>query len=133
HAGTGTRKTLAYLLPVLQPLRDGAGPAVVFAPGAELVMQPLRAAAASAPAPSIAPAVATSSRRRPRDQLTRSTRLVVGTTDRLVELFLTGKLKGVGVLVFDEIEPILAGKSVDPLHTLLGRSDPVRQLIVATA
>lgn len=132
-AGTGTGKTLAYLLPVLQQLRETGGRAVVFAPGAELAMQTLRVAKAYAPDLQMGPAVATSSRKRQRSQLTKSTQLVVGTTDRLVELFLGGKLKGVGVLVFDEIEPILASKAAPGLHTLLSRSEPVRQLVVATA
>ena len=44
HSGTGTGKTLAYLLPVLQRLREGEGRAVVIAPGVELAMQSLRVA-----------------------------------------------------------------------------------------
>ena len=40
HSGTGTGKTLAYLLPLLQLLRENEGRAAVFAPGAELAMHP---------------------------------------------------------------------------------------------
>ncbi|MEQ1568832.1 MAG: DEAD/DEAH box helicase [Myxococcota bacterium] len=135
HSGTGTGKTLGYLLPVLQLLRANDGHrAVVFAPGTELAMQTLRVAdAVRDEAITTAPAVATSSARRQRDRLQRSTRLVVGTPDRLVELFRTGKLRGTRIVVFDELEVILTSPATAFLDELLVRSEPKLQLVVATA
>jgi ATP-dependent RNA helicase DeaD len=135
HAGTGTGKTLAYLLPALQYLREHEGHRVVVcAPGVELAMQTLRVADAyKDDAISTAPAVATSSKSRQRDRLQRGTRLVVGTPDRLAELFHAAKLKGMRLLVLDELDPILATRESAFLDELLPRSEPKVQLVVATA
>ncbi len=84
HSGTGTGKTLAYLLPVLQRLRTDEGRAVVFAPGAELAMQTLAVAMAyKDEALTAAAVISSSSHRRQRKRIGRSTRLVIGTPDRL--------------------------------------------------
>jgi len=133
-SGTGTGKTLAYLLPLLQQLRESDHRAVIFAPGAELVMQIVRAANAYKDEDlKTAGIISTSSQKRQRKRLQRSTRLVVGTTDRLVELFRGGKLKGVRTIIFDELEPILRSRASAFLYELLSRSEPKMQLIVATA
>lgn len=136
QASTGTGKTLAYLLPILQRLRDPeAGRAVVIAPGVELALQTLRVAEAFRdPSVSVARAVATTNSRRERDQLQRSTRLVVGTPARILELFREGKLKGTRILVLDEPEPILAAAgAAEALDAWLARSEPKLQLVVASA
>jgi superfamily II DNA/RNA helicase len=134
HTGTGTGKTLAYLLPVLQRLRETEGRAVVFAPGAELAMQTLRVANAYKDASlTTGAAIATSNQRRQRKRIQKSTRLVVGTPDRLLELFSSGKLKGVRIMVLDELDPILTSRGASFLSELLTRSEPKVQLIVATA
>lgn len=134
NTGTGTGKTLAYLLPLLQSLREQPGRAVVFAPGAELAMQTLRVARSLADEDLLmGPAISTSSRKRQQSRLTKSTRLVVGTPDRLIELFRTGKLKGVRLIVLDELEPILQSRDAAFLDTLLSRSTPKVQLLVAAA
>src|SRR3954466_8807171 len=45
QSGTGTGKTLAYLLPILQRLRNpDTGRSLVFAPAPELALQTLRVA-----------------------------------------------------------------------------------------
>jgi len=134
HSGTGTGKTLAYLLPVLQWLRHNQGRAVIFAPGAELAMQVLRVATAFKDEEiSAAAAISTSNRRRQRKRVQRSTRLVVGTPDRLIELFRSGKLKNTRIIVFDELDPILSSKEAGFLDALLGRSEPAVQILVASA
>ena len=134
HSGTGTGKTLAYLLPILQRLRESPGRAVIFAPGAELVMQTLKVISAYKDAELTAEAaLTTTSHRRQRKRVVRSTRLVVGTPDRLLEMFRGRKLKGVTIVVLDEIEPILGAKDADFLYEVLSRPEPKRQLIVASA
>lgn len=135
HAGTGTGKTLAYLLPVLQLLRTTDKLRVaVFSPGAELAMQTLRVANAYKDADiSSGAVIATSSHRRQKKRVTKGTQLVVGTPARLLDLYQSGKFKGVRVIVLDEIEPILASKEAEVLHQLLSRSTPKVQLIIASA
>jgi superfamily II DNA/RNA helicase len=135
HASTGSGKTLAYLLPILQRLRAADGRrAVVFAPGTELAMQTARVAEAyQAEEVTVGTAVATTSHARQRDRVQRSTRLVVGTPDRLLELFAGGKLKQVHTMVFDELEPILSSAGASFLYELLSRSEPKVQIIVASA
>ncbi|MDG1484175.1 MAG: DEAD/DEAH box helicase [Myxococcota bacterium] len=134
HSGTGTGKTLAYVLPLLQRLREQPGRAVIFAPGAELVMQTMRVIEAYRdPDLTVAAAIATTSHRRQKQRIVRSTRLIVGTPDRLLELFAAGKLKKVTIVVLDELEPILSSRGADYLAEVLSRPDPKRQFIVASA
>lgn len=135
HAGTGTGKTLAYVLPALQLLRrEDARRVLIVAPGAELAMQTLRVAVAcGGDGLKAAAAISTTSRSRERARLQRSTRLIVGTPDRLGALFTEGKLKGVGLLVLDELDPILATPSAAFLPELLRRADPPMQVVVASA
>lgn len=134
HSGTGTGKTLAYLLPVLQRLRESEHRAVIFAPGAELVMQTLRVANSyKDEGLTAAAAISTSSQSRQRKRIHKSTRLVMGTPDRLIELFQARKLRGVHTIVLDEIEPILGARDAPFLDKLFSRSEPKVQLIVATA
>lgn len=135
HAATGTGKTLGYLLPVLQLLRQHPEQrAVVFAPGVELAMQTLRVARAYKDDElSAGAAITTGSRARQKQRITKSTRLVVGTPDRLIPLFREGKLKGVRIVVLDELEPILASREAAFLDELFSRSEPPLQRIVASA
>lgn len=134
HSGTGTGKTLAYLLPLLQQLRDTDGRVAVIAPGAELAMQVVRVAnAVKDPDITVGGAVSTSNLKRQRKRVTRSTKLVVGTPERIADLLQRGTLKGVRTLVLDELDPILASRAGPTLTALLSRSEPKFQLIVATA
>jgi superfamily II DNA/RNA helicase len=106
----------------------------VFAPGVELAMQTLRVANRYKDEDLITgAAVATASQRRQRKRITRSTRLVVGTPARLLELFASRKLKGVRLVVLDELESILRSRGADMLREVLSRSEPKVQLVVATA
>jgi ATP-dependent RNA helicase DeaD len=135
HSGTGTGKTLAYLLPVMQRLRDTPDlRAVVFAPSAELALQAQRVADAfKDEALTTGAAIATTNQRRQRKRVQKSTRLVFGTADRLAELFHAGNLKAARIVVFDELEPILEGREAPFLRALLSRSEPKLQLVVASA
>ena len=70
---------------------------------------------------------------RQRERLTKSTRLVVGTSGRILELYSKKKMKNVTTMVLDEPDPILSSKGGAFLQEVLSRPDPKVQLIVATA
>jgi len=135
HSGTGTGKTLAYLLPILQRLRlPGSGRVVVFTPATELAMQTLRVAERYKHASvSSAALVATGNVRKQKARVQQSTQLIVGTSGRILEQFAQRKLKGVTTIVLDEPEPILAAAGGDFLREILSRPEPKVQLILAAA
>jgi len=135
QSGTGTGKTLAYLLPVLQKLRHSAeARAVCFAPAAELALQTLRVAERyKAQGLNALALVSGGNLRGQQSRLQKSTQLVVGTTGRILEMFEKRKLKGVTTIILDEPEPILTGKHADYLREILSRPEPKVQLILAAA
>lgn len=135
HSGTGTGKTLSYLLPILQKLRLNKGSrAVCLAPAAELALQTLRVADRyKAPSLNSTSLVSGGNQRQQQSRLQKSTQLIVGTPGRILEMFAQRKLKGVTTMVLDEAEPILGGKDADYLREILSRPDPKVQLIFAAA
>jgi superfamily II DNA/RNA helicase len=135
QSGTGTGKTLAYLLPLLQRLRaPGSGRTVVFAPATELALQTLRVAERyKQPGLQTGALVATANTRNQKAKLTQSTRLIVGTPGRILEQYAERKLKGVTTIVLDEPDPILATKGAEYLREILSRPEPKVQLIFAAA
>lgn len=135
QSGTGTGKTLAYLLPILQRLRAAeSGRALVFAPATELALQTLRVADRyKRPELASGALVATANPRKPKGKIQQSTRLIVGTPGRILEQFAERKLKGVTTIVLDEPDPILATKGAEYLREILSRPEPKVQLIFAAA
>ncbi len=135
QSGTGTGKTLAYLLPILQRLNNpSSGRCVIFAPATELALQTLRVADRyKAPSLATGSLVATANPRHQRVKVSQSTRLIVGTTGRILEQFSAKKLKGVTTIVLDEPDPILATKGADYLREILSRPEPKVQLVFAAA
>ena len=82
HSGTGTGKTLGYLLPILQRLQNPEqGRCVVMTPNPELAMQSYRVANRykdeSITTASITPNVTA---QRQKERLNKSTRIVIGTS-----------------------------------------------------
>lgn len=135
HSGTGTGKTLAYLLPILQRLRSSdSGRCVIFAPATELALQTQRVADRyKHPSINTGALVSTTNVRKQKAKVTQSTRLIVGTPGRILEQFADRKLKGVTTIVLDEPDPILATKGADYLREILSRPEPKVQLIFAAA
>jgi superfamily II DNA/RNA helicase len=135
QSGTGTGKTLAYLLPVLQRLRQSPGSrAVCLAPSTELAMQVMRVAERyKQPDLSSVALVTRGDPRRKAGKLQNSTRLVVGTPELVLEMFANRKLKGVTLFVLDEPEPILASRNAEYLREVLSRPEPKLQLVFVGA
>jgi len=135
QSGTGTGKTLAYLLPILQRLRKpDSGRSLIFAPATELALQTLRVADRyKDPSINTGSLVATANPRKQKIKVTQSTRLIVGTPGRILEQFAERKLKGVTTIVLDEPDPILATKGAEYLREILSRPEPKVQLIFAAA
>lgn len=135
QSGTGTGKTLAYLLPILQRLRaPESGRSLIFAPATELALQTQRVADRyKRPDINTGALVSTSNLRKQKAKVTQSTRLIVGTPGRILEQFAERKLKGVTTIVLDEPDPILATPGADYLREILSRPEPKVQLIFAAA
>jgi ATP-dependent RNA helicase DeaD len=135
ESGTGTGKTLAYLLPLLQLLKQSPqARAVCFSPATELAVQTLRVAERyKEPELKTVALVATGNQRLQASRLEKSTRLIVGTPGRILEMYERRKLKGVGLVVLDEPEPILGSREADYLCEVMSRPDPKLQLIMAGA
>ena len=135
HSGTGTGKTLGYLLPVLQRLQNPEqGRCVVMTPNPELAMQSYRVAnrykEENISSASLIPSVTA---KRQKERLNKSTRVVIGTAGRILELYANKKMKNVTTIVLDEPDPILTSKGGDFLREILSRPEPKVQLILATA
>ncbi len=135
QSATGTGKTLAYLLPILQNLLNNAqSRAVVFTPATELAMQILRTAEKyKDPGITTGALVATGSHKYQKSRVTKNTRLMVGTPGRILEQYAARKMKRVITVVLDEPDSILAGKDADYLVEVLSRPDPKIQLILTGA
>src|SRR6478752_5359596 len=114
QSGTGTGKTLAYLLPILQRLRTpDSGRSLIFAPATELALQTQRVADRYKHASIQTGAlVSTTNARKQKAKVTQSTRLIVGTPGRILDQFAERKLKGVTTIVLDEPDPILAAATL---------------------
>ena len=135
YSGTGTGKTLAYLLPLLERLRKSPeGRTVVFSPTTELAMQTLKVANRYGdPGLRTGALVAEVNFRSQNARIQKSTRFIVGTPGRILEEFARRRLKKVTTIVLDEPDPILASKGGDFLMEVLSRPEPRVQLILAAA
>ncbi len=135
ESGTGTGKTLAYLLPLLQKLRKSPeARAVCLAPATELAIQISRVLERyKDPDLNTVALVTQGVQRRARARLQKSTRFIVGTPERVLEMYSERKLKGVNFVVLDEPEPILAGRNADYLREILSRPEPKLQLVFVGA
>jgi len=135
QSGTGTGKTLAYLLPILQRLRNSdSGRSLIFAPATELALQTQRVADRyKHPSINTGALVSTTNAKKQKAKVTQSTRLIVGTPGRILDQFAERKLKGVTTIVLDEPDPILATPGADYLREILSRPEPKVQLIFAAA
>jgi superfamily II DNA/RNA helicase len=136
-SGTGTGKTLAYLLPLLQ--RAKAEPTfrvVVMAPNPELAVQILRTVEAYKDnAVKCLGLVGGGNPERQKDKLKKHPQIMVGTPGRVLELIFARKIKTaqIGTMVLDEIDEILSPQNEEPLHEVCGRPEFTAQVLCVSA
>jgi ATP-dependent RNA helicase DeaD len=137
QSGTGTGKTLAYLLPLLQRIKtDPKQTLVVLAPNPELAIQILRCAEAyKGPGIGSVGLVGGGNPERQKDKLKKHPQVMVGTPGRVLELMFMRKVKvaNIGALVLDEIDEILSPHNEIPLSEICGRPEFAAQIICASA
>lgn len=127
QAPTGTGKTLAYLLPVLQRIDAGLPQvqAAVLAPTYELSMQIARTARQLSEDAGLGVRVqgliGGANIARQMEQLKKKPQLIVGSAGRILELFRKGKLRleHVGCLVLDEFDRLLDDQNVGTVAELV--------------
>lgn len=137
ESGTGTGKTLAYLLPVLERLNTGINKVqgLIIVPTQELAMQIVRLADALMGSGRTAALIGGASLKRQIDKLKQGPLLAVGTPGRLAELIRLGKLKPghIRVAVVDEADQVFdLGEKGDAV-SVLSALPKERQLVFVSA
>ena len=137
ESGTGTGKTLAYLLPLLQRVRSEPGfMCLIVAPAPELAIQILRVVEAfKGPELTCASMVGGGNLERQKDRLKKHPQVVVGTPGRVLEMIFAKKIKtrNIGALVLDETDAILSGQHHAGWHEIASRPEFAPQVILASA
>jgi len=137
HSGTGTGKTLAYVLPLLQRINMDSRDLqwLVVVPTQELAMQIVREIESLAGSGKVAALIGGASLQRQIDKLKTHPPIAVGTPGRLVELLKLRKLKlhQVKHLVIDEVDQVFSLGASAEVQLLLGTVPRGKQLVFVTA
>lgn len=137
HSGTGTGKTLAYVLPLLEQvdLEAKQVQGLIVVPTQELAMQIVREIEALAGSGKVIALIGGASLQRQVDRLKKHQPIVVGTPGRLVELLKLRKLKlgFVRHAVIDEVDQVFSLGANSDVDTLLTAIPKDRQLVFVTA
>ncbi|MBI5507521.1 MAG: DEAD/DEAH box helicase [Deltaproteobacteria bacterium] len=137
QSGTGTGKTLAYVLPLLQ--RAGREPdfrAVIIAPSPELAMQILRTVEAyKAQGVRSTSLVGSGNIERQKEKLKAHPQIIAGTPGRVLEMIFARKVKtkSIKALVLDEVDQILSDQNDAELKEVCSRPEFEAQIILASA
>jgi superfamily II DNA/RNA helicase len=137
HSATGTGKTLAYMLPLMQRVScDPRFRVVIIAPSPELAIQILRVAETYKPqdAKSVG-LVGGGNIARQKDKLKKFPQIMVGTPGRILELIAMGKikLKTISAFVLDEADEILSAQNQELIYDACHHESFAAQLICASA
>lgn len=137
ESGTGTGKTLAYLLPMLERLDpDGKKmQGMVIVPTQELAMQIVRLADGLMGSGRTAALIGGASLKRQIDRLKGGPVLAVGTPGRLAELLRLGKLKPghIRMAVVDEADQVFALGETGEAAAVLAALPKAKQLVFVSA
>ncbi|QED46714.1 DEAD/DEAH box helicase [Cytobacillus dafuensis] len=136
---TGTGKTLAYLLPVLEKMNAEAKAvqAVIIAPSQELVMQILQEIQKWGEGSGIRAAsfIGGANVKRQLEKLKKHPHIAVGTPGRMLELIKQKKLKmhEVRTVVLDEVDQLLVHEHLDTIRQIMKSTLSERQTILFSA
>ena len=136
---TGTGKTIAYLLPVIQRLNPDKKniQAVIVAPSQELVMQIYQEIQKWTKGSNIVSSsfIGGVNIKKQVENLKKNPQIIVGTTGRLLELIKMKKLKmhEVKTIVVDEYDMLIAQEHADNLKSLIKTTLKDRQLLFFSA
>ncbi|MGG4038287.1 DEAD/DEAH box helicase [Heyndrickxia ginsengihumi] len=136
---TGTGKTLAYLLPLLQQINVEVKQiqAVILAPSKELAMQILTEIQAWAASSGIQSAsfIGGANVKRQVEKLKKHPQIVVGTPGRMLELIKQKKMKmhEVKTIVLDEGDQLLLPEHSDTVFQIIKTTKRERQLLLFSA
>lgn len=136
---TGTGKTLAYLLPILNELDEGkkGTQAVILAPSHELVMQIYHTIEKWTIGSSIISGafIGSANLNRQLETLKKHPHVIVGTTGRILELITLKKLKmhQVRTIVVDEFDVMVAQDHLENLKSIIKTTLRDRQLLFFSA
>ncbi len=137
HSATGTGKTLAYLLPLLQKLESNTKDLqfLIIVPTQELAMQIVREIEWLAGRDAVAALIGGAAVTRQIEKLKTHPPFAVGTPGRLNELVNTRKLKlhQVKSVVIDEVDQVFSLGAKGEVESLLRHIPKERQLIFVTA
>lgn len=137
QSATGTGKTLAYLLPLLQRVRaDATFRVLVLAPSPELAIQILRVVEAfGGPGVTSASLVGGANPDRQRERLKKHPRVIVGTPGRVIEFIFDRRLKvaQMSAVVLDETDEILSPSNEKNLREIASRPEFKPQLVFTSA
>ncbi len=137
QSATGTGKTLAYLLPLLQRARgDDTFRVLVLAPSPELAIQILRVVEAfSGPGVTSTSLVGGANPDRQRERLKKHPRIIVGTPGRVIEMIFDRRLKvaQLAAVVLDETDEILSPANEKNLREIASRPEFKPQLVFTSA
>jgi ATP-dependent RNA helicase DeaD len=137
RSGTGTGKTLAYLLPLLHRAEQNPRQRlVILAPSPELALQILRCVEAFAtPQCTSLGLVGSGSIDRQKQRLKRHPQVLVGTPGRICELIFARKIKtaDIGTLVLDETDDVMSPKNAAAILEICSRPECTAQIVCASA
>jgi ATP-dependent RNA helicase DeaD len=136
---TGTGKTLAYLLPILQridPAEDTVQ-AVIFSPTRELTMQIANVVAEFCKGTDIRSQaiIGGVDIKRQMEKLKEKPQIIIGSPGRMVDLLDKRKLKvhEAKIVVVDEVDELVAARMLRAMETVMMRTSRDRQLAVFSA
>ncbi|MCM3110979.1 DEAD/DEAH box helicase [Lederbergia lenta] len=136
---TGTGKTVAYLLPILEQIQveNKNLQAVILAPSRELVMQIYQELQKWTEGTAISGVslVGGANIKRQLDKLKKKPQIVVGTPGRILELIKLKKLKmhDVKTIVLDEGDQLLISEHISTVRTIVKSAQNDRQLLLFSA
>ncbi|MGM0167293.1 hypothetical protein IGI39_002274 [Enterococcus sp. AZ135] len=137
-APTGSGKTLAYLLPLINKLEAGkASQVLVLTSSQELAMQVVEVARKwlTGSGMKVQALIGGANVKRQQEALKKKPELLIGTPGRVLELITAKKIKAPNIktLVFDEVDQLIQGQSLQLIQKILKASDNEAQHLYFSA